>query len=696
MVRVRYLILAVFVFVLVSCIGTSLWLLNNNYGVEANAKNSNSFSLDQRINASLQKQAQKSLKKSGQIDVNSKEPISMETTRKVSLPDRSQNTPISSSLNGLLDDTEEMEEGENEFGEDLLDVSQYPKGTDQFQEVIEEDERVENKDLQEVSQPHHDEWIPHNTYEHSDCRQLNAWEKENKIDVVYTWVNGTDPEFQGEFDHWKRNFVYPEESEEDADKYPLHDPFVPGKNNGSTSNRYTEKNELLFSLRSVEMYMPWVDNIFIVTNGQVPLWLNLNNPKIKIITHKEIFDDESYLPVFNSNAIEANFHNIPFKSKKFLYFNDDMLLNMCVYPSDLFDDVKGDAVRWSWDSPKCAQDCKSYMLVNGQCDSACNHKRCNYDNGECEPEQGPSPHRHLPAWWKNVESHRGDHPNIESFGIAYINANSLMAQEFGPPRDHGSEDRKVVAHQAYFMDVQAFKDMRNEYFFIFDQMSRHKFRHPRDFSVQSVYSYYVYEKLTNEEEIFRKALEKFGKVKSGFLTFVEFEQVLNAYCSDCIKDPKFLNQLLSNQEIFDLSHVKLDNSNTTAAAVLGQLEHQDIPLSALVNFVPLLRRFRWHPDAKKGAIKKYKTHYYLYYGHFVMLNDSLYHNRGEFQKLRENHRDQFFCINDDMTLSEKDSVFKQTAIELIDFYLETFPRPSEYEKPELGWVGISKRKFQSI
>ena len=54
-------------------------------------------------------------------------------------------------------------------------------------------------------------------------------------------------------------------------------------------NRFNDNNELKYSLRSVEKNMPFIRNIFIVTNGQIPSWLNLNNSKIKIVTHKEIF-----------------------------------------------------------------------------------------------------------------------------------------------------------------------------------------------------------------------------------------------------------------------------------------------------------------------------------------------------------------------------------------------------------------------
>lgn len=51
-----------------------------------------------------------------------------------------------------------------------------------------------------------------------------------------------------------------------------------------------------------------------------------NNPKISIVTHKEIMPADA-LPTFNSNAIEACIPNIPNLSEHFLYANDDMFIS---------------------------------------------------------------------------------------------------------------------------------------------------------------------------------------------------------------------------------------------------------------------------------------------------------------------------------------------------------------------------------
>ena len=52
------------------------------------------------------------------------------------------------------------------------------------------------------------------------------------------------------------------------------------------ASRFEDNEELRYSLRSLEQYAPWVRRIFIVTNGQIPYWLNLDNPRVSIVTHE--------------------------------------------------------------------------------------------------------------------------------------------------------------------------------------------------------------------------------------------------------------------------------------------------------------------------------------------------------------------------------------------------------------------------
>ena len=75
--------------------------------------------------------------------------------------------------------------------------------------------------------------------------------------------------------------------------------------------RFTDNEELRYSLRSLEKYAGWVRHVYLVTNGQIPYWLNMDCPKLTLVTHQEIFKNTSALPTFSSPAIESNLHHIP-------------------------------------------------------------------------------------------------------------------------------------------------------------------------------------------------------------------------------------------------------------------------------------------------------------------------------------------------------------------------------------------------
>jgi hypothetical protein len=60
---------------------------------------------------------------------------------------------------------------------------------------------------------------------------------------------------------------------------------------------------------------------------QIPYWLNTSDSQIRIVFHRELFDNPSVeLPTFNSLAIESVLHRISSLSNYFLYFNNDVLL----------------------------------------------------------------------------------------------------------------------------------------------------------------------------------------------------------------------------------------------------------------------------------------------------------------------------------------------------------------------------------
>jgi len=86
----------------------------------------------------------------------------------------------------------------------------------------------------------------------------------------------------------------------------------------------------------VHMFAPWIRRIFICTDSKVPDWLDADHPKIRIVRAEEHFRDPSVLPVFNSQAIEAQLQHIPDLSEYFLYSNDDMFFGRPLGPDMFF------------------------------------------------------------------------------------------------------------------------------------------------------------------------------------------------------------------------------------------------------------------------------------------------------------------------------------------------------------------------
>ncbi|XP_063165520.1 N-acetylglucosamine-1-phosphotransferase subunits alpha/beta [Candoia aspera] len=148
-------------------------------------------------------------------------------------------------------------------------------------------------------------------------------------------------------------------------------------------SRFEDNEELRYSLRSIERHAPWVRHIFIVTNGQIPSWLNLDNPRVTIVTHQDVFQNLSHLPTFSSPAIESHIHHIRGLSQKFIYLNDDVMFGKDVWPDDFYSHSKGQKVYLTWPVPNCAEGCPGSWIKDGYCDKACNNSACDWDGGDC-------------------------------------------------------------------------------------------------------------------------------------------------------------------------------------------------------------------------------------------------------------------------------------------------------------------------
>lgn len=125
------------------------------------------------------------------------------------------------------------------------------------------------------------------------------------VDVVYTWVDGADPVHAAKRAHHRGEVV----------DLATH---------AANSSRYTDHEELRYSLRSLRMYAPFVRHVYLVTDAQVPSWLDTEVPGLTVVDHRDIFTVPDALPVFSSRAIETQLHHIEGLSEHYLYLNDDV------------------------------------------------------------------------------------------------------------------------------------------------------------------------------------------------------------------------------------------------------------------------------------------------------------------------------------------------------------------------------------
>ncbi len=170
------------------------------------------------------------------------------------------------------------------------------------------------------------------------------------VDVVITYVDGTDP-------LWQRDYA-----------------AFAGK--PVLEKRFRDWGTLPYLVAGIRRFMPFVRNIFLVVSreSQVPSWVEsepsrgdtpfsalLRNPiranapkgvspcdgsdpcdgtesgagEVKVVLHRDIIPEE-YLPTFNSTEIEMFLHRIPGLAERFIYFNDDIFPVRECRESDFF------------------------------------------------------------------------------------------------------------------------------------------------------------------------------------------------------------------------------------------------------------------------------------------------------------------------------------------------------------------------
>lgn len=141
---------------------------------------------------------------------------------------------------------------------------------------------------------------------------LNEPDAQYKIDAVVVWCDATEE----------------------------HIASVCSKMDSYDLKRVGERLSLRYTLRGLYYNMPWLNNIFLVTNNQWPKFLDEEkslklSPKIIRVDHKDINPYKQ--PMYGCSRIEPCLHNIPNLSEYFLLANDDMFVIKPMNKSDWID-----------------------------------------------------------------------------------------------------------------------------------------------------------------------------------------------------------------------------------------------------------------------------------------------------------------------------------------------------------------------
>lgn len=137
------------------------------------------------------------------------------------------------------------------------------------------------------------------------------------IDAVYLWVDGGDADWQ------KRKAEHQPKKE---DSYG---------DQAAGVYRFRNSNELKYAVRSLKQNAPWIRKVWIVTDNQLPAWLNEGHPDVEVVDHRDFIPKE-FRPTFSSHVIASHLHRIKGVAEHFLYLNDDVFFSGRSVPENWF------------------------------------------------------------------------------------------------------------------------------------------------------------------------------------------------------------------------------------------------------------------------------------------------------------------------------------------------------------------------
>lgn len=94
----------------------------------------------------------------------------------------------------------------------------------------------------------------------------------------------------------------------------------------STDTYYNDdESRLKFWLRSVNQNALWVNKIFLITNNELPEWLDGNNSKLNVLPMLDFMPHNEGI-TYNPNAVQMRLSEIEGLSERFILYSVDMII----------------------------------------------------------------------------------------------------------------------------------------------------------------------------------------------------------------------------------------------------------------------------------------------------------------------------------------------------------------------------------
>lgn len=141
----------------------------------------------------------------------------------------------------------------------------------------------------------------------------------DKIDIVLPWLNSND-------EHWRSQY----------------EKYIKSVTTGDKSiRRIRDWDNIKYFLRSVDKNCKWVNKVVLCVfdEYQIPNWLNINHPKLKILYHRDYVPNEC-LPTFNGLCSESFMFKHECIENNILFCNDDYFFVNKTKDTDYFIDNK--------------------------------------------------------------------------------------------------------------------------------------------------------------------------------------------------------------------------------------------------------------------------------------------------------------------------------------------------------------------